>query len=125
MQAFLNLQKVRNSSKVLLFLLLGIIAYIAFLPNYEKLPEFVSISGVINHFMAFLVLSFLLDNGFEINKKKAFLFLFIYGFFIEFVQYFLPNRAFELLDLLVDMSGVFVFYFLLKKKFTFLSTQVR
>jgi len=112
MQTFLHLEKVRFFSKLIFIFLVVIISVIAFLPNYDKLPEVVSISGVINHFVAFLVLAFFLDNGYKLTTKSAFLLLFAYGFFIEFVQYFLPNRCFELLDLVVDMSGVGVFYIL-------------
>ena len=112
MRAFLQLEKVRLLSKLLFILLLVIISVIAFLPNYDKLPEVVSISGVINHFVAFFVLAFFLDNAYQPKIKNALILLFAYGFFIEFVQYFLPNRCFELLDLVVDMSGVGAFYFL-------------
>ena len=122
MQAFLQSSKVRFFSKFLFVLLIVIISAIAFLPNYDKLPEVVSISGVINHFVAFFVLAFFLDNAYQPTIKKALILLFAYGFFIEFVQYFLPNRCFELLDLVVDISGVLVFYFL--KGFTFLSRHL-
>ena len=112
MQNFLNSPKAQYLSKVLFILLLLIISSIAFLPNYDKLPEVVSISGVINHFVAFLVLAFFLDNGYQFSIKNSFITLFIYGLFIECVQYFLVNRCFELLDLVVDISGVMFFYFL-------------
>jgi len=115
MQTFLNSPKVQQLSKVLFILLLLVISSIAFLPNYDKLPEVVSISGVLNHFVAFLVLAFFLDNGYKLSIKNAFVILFIYGAFIECVQYFLPNRCFELLDLVVDMSGVLFFYFVKMK----------
>ena len=100
----------KNIAKIIFITFAVVIAYIAFLPNYKELPDLVSISGVINHFVAFLVLAFFLDRGFSVSAKMAFILLFIYGFFIEAVQYFLPNRCFELLDLVVDMSGVLVFY---------------
>jgi VanZ family protein len=112
MQTFLDLDKVRLLSKWMFVLLIVVISAIAFLPNYDKLPEVVSISGVINHFVAFLVLAFFLNNGYKLSVKNAFLLLFTYGFFIEAVQYFLPNRCFELLDLVVDMNGVGAFYIL-------------
>ncbi len=112
MQKILQTPSVRLFSKFLFIVLLLIISSIAFLPNYDNLPEVVSVSGIINHFVAFLVLSFFLDNGYQLKIKNAFLVLFVYGFFIEAVQYFLPNRCFELLDLVVDMSGVVVFYVL-------------
>jgi len=102
----------KNLARFIFISLIFIISYIAFLPNYDALPEVVSVSGIINHFMAFFVLAFFLNKGFEVSLKEAFVILFVYGFFIEAVQYFLPNRCFELLDLVVDMSGVGVFYLL-------------
>lgn len=91
-----------------------VISYIAFLPNYNDLPELTSLSDVLNHFAAFFVLSFFLDRGFSARIGSAFLILFIYGLFIEVVQYFLPNRCFDLLDVAVDMVGVVIYYALLR-----------
>lgn len=99
-----------------LFVLLLIISYLAFLPNYDNLPQVVSISDVINHFAAFFTLSFFLYKGFNTTIVKLFLILSIYGLFIETVQYFLPNRVFSLEDIFVDLVGVIVFVILLKIK---------
>ena len=93
------------------------IATIAFLPNYDDLPEITSLSDVLNHFAAFFVLSFLLERGFAPRAGVAFLLLFAYGLFIETVQHFLPSRCFDLLDLAVDMAGVLVYYLLLQALF--------
>lgn len=112
MQKLLNLPQTRSLSKLLFILLVLIISYLAFIPSYDGLPEVVTVSGVINHFVAFLVLAFFLDHGYEVKVKNAFLLLFMYGLLIECVQYFLPNRVFELLDLVVDVSGILVFYVL-------------
>lgn len=90
-----------------------VIATIAFLPNYDDLPELTSFSDILNHFSAFFVLSFLLERGFSPRVRMAFLLLFAYGLFIETVQHFLPSRCFDLLDLAVDMAGVAVYYLLL------------
>ena len=111
-----HLTKIRFISKLSFVSLLCIISYIAFLPNYEKLPDFTSLSDILNHFLAFFVLALFLDIGFHVKVKIAFLVLFTYGFFIEFVQYFLPNRAFDLMDILVDIFGLSVYY-MFKKVF--------
>ncbi len=106
-------QKSRKSilfSRFCFISLLFAISYIAFLPNYNTLPELTSMSDVLNHFLAFLVLSFFLDRGFSLRVRYAFAVLFAYGFYIEGVQYFLPNRAFELLDIAVDMIGFSAYY---------------
>ncbi len=110
------LTQVRQLSKFGFVSLLFIIAYIAFLPNYEKLPELTSFSDILNHFLAFFVLAILLDTGFRIKLKTGILLLFTYGLFIECVQCFLPNRHFDLLDILVDMTGV-ITYYMVKKMF--------
>ncbi len=89
------------------------IATIAFLPNYDDLPEITSFSDILNHFAAFFVLSFLLEQGFGSGVRSAFAILFSYGLFIETVQHFLPSRCFDLLDLAVDLAGVLVYYLLL------------
>ena len=111
-----HITKLRFLSKIGFVSLILVISYIAFLPNYEKLPELTSFSDVLNHFFAFFVLAIFLDIGFQVKIKTAFLLLFSYGFFIEFVQYFLPNRNFDLLDILVDITG-FVVYYSAKKMF--------
>ena len=111
-----HLTKLRLLSKISFVILLFIISYIAFLPNYEKLPELTSLSDVLNHFLAFFVLALFLDIGFQVKVDIAFSILFVYGLFIEFVQYFLPNRHFDLLDILVDLTG-FIFYLIIKKLF--------
>ena len=98
--------KLKLFSRFSFFSLLIIIAYIAFLPNYEALPSFTSLSDVFNHFIAFFVLALFLDLAFSPRYKHTLLILFLYGLFIECVQYFLPNRAFDVLDLMVDFFGV-------------------
>jgi len=111
-----QLHKLRRFAKFSFIALVFIIAYIAFLPNYEALPEFTSLSDILNHFAAFLVLALFLDIGFQVKIRTAFLILMSYGLFIEVVQYFLPNRHFDLLDVLVDLTGCIVYY-LIKKIF--------
>ena len=100
----------KRFARVAFVVLAIVIAIIAFLPNYDALPEVVSISDVLNHFGAFFVLAVLLDYGFSPSKVRQIGILFAYGFFIEAVQYFLPNRMFDLLDLVVDMAGVLAWF---------------
>ncbi len=74
----------------------------------------ISISGVINHFLAFFVLFLLFKKAYpNLTCKKKILLLILYAIFIEIVQYFLPTRAAEFLDIVVDISGIFTAYFLL------------
>lgn len=48
--------------------------------------------------------------------------LLIYGAGIEVLQYFSPNRSFELLDWLADFTGVLL-YFLIRTVFLWLDTK--
>jgi len=101
--------KIRLVSKVIFLFLVSIISYIAFLPNYDTLPELTSLSDILNHFIAFYVLALFLDFGFSPKNRYILLILCIYGLFIECIQCFLPNRSFDVLDLVVDLCGVIMY----------------
>jgi VanZ family protein len=80
------------------------------------------IGTTINHFFYFFYLTFL-GLIYNLTKKKfinSFLFLFFLSFFLELFHFFIPNRAFELNDLLANIVGVVSMFFLftLKKNFT-------
>ncbi|MEA3353040.1 MAG: VanZ family protein [Campylobacterota bacterium] len=70
-----------------------------------------------NHFIAFFILYMTLSLGYaKLDVVKKVLLLFIFGFQIELVQYFLPNREFSFLDIFADGVGVafgVISYFLL------------
>jgi len=108
---YLTRPKLRTFSKIIFINLVVIISYLAFLPNYDELPELTSFSDVLNHFIAFITLAVFLDFGFQLRTKQAFIILVLYGVFIESVQYFLPTRAFDLMDILVDSAGLVFYYF--------------
>ena len=62
-----------------------------------------------NHFIAFFVLYILLSGAFtqlKIITKSIGLVLF--GFHIEVLQYFIPNRDFSLLDVFADSIGILI-----------------
>ena len=81
-----------------------------------------SIGTAINHFFYFFYLTFLgvICNLSEKKFINSFLFLFFLSFFLELLHFFIPNRAFELNDLLSNSMGVLVIFFLFKlmRKFT-------
>ena len=81
-----------------------------------------SIGTAINHFFYFFYLTFLgvICNLSEKKFINSFLFLFFLSFFLELLHFFIPNRAFELNDLLANIIGVIsiLFLFKLKKNFT-------
>ena len=100
----------------------SIIGYLLY-GDLGKQPNFVNnpIGTSINHFFYFSYLTFLglIYNLGERKFINSFLFLFILSFFLELLHFFIPNRAFELKDLLANIIGVVSIFFLfkLKKKF--------
>ncbi|MEA3522709.1 MAG: VanZ family protein [Campylobacterota bacterium] len=71
-------------------------------------------SGTLNHFLAFFTLFILLERSYpNLTCKNRIFILITYAFFIEIVQYFLPTRAAEFYDILIDSLAVLVAYFIL------------
>tara|TARA_B100000767_G_scaffold248791_1_gene249963 strand:- start:1173 stop:1565 length:393 start_codon:yes stop_codon:yes gene_type:complete len=92
--------------------------------DMDKQPSLISnpIGTSINHFFYFTYLTFL-GLIYGLSKKKfinSFLFLFLISIFLEFLHFFIPNRAFELNDLLSNSIGVLITFFTFKliRKFT-------
>ena len=97
----------------------SIIGYLLY-GNLGKQINLISnpIGTSINHFFFFFYLTFL-GLIFNLNGKKfinSFSFLFIISLFLELVHFFIPNRAFELNDLLANCAGVVSIFFLFKLK---------
>ena len=95
----------------------SIIGYLLY-GNINKQPSLISnpIGTSINHFFYFTYLTFL-GLIYSLSRKKfinSFLFLFILSFFLELLHFLIPNRAFELNDLLCNSMGVLVIFFLFK-----------
>ena len=84
-------------------------------PNLVENP----IGTSINHFFYFFFLTFL-GSVYKLSKQKfvnSNFFLITLSIFLELLHYIIPNRAFELNDVLANSSGVVVvcFLFFLKK----------
>ncbi len=66
------------------------------------------------HFSAFLILTLFMDlsikNPLHFNKI-AIIFLILYAFLIELVQYFLPYRSAEVFDFISDLLGVLAYLY--------------
>jgi len=97
----------------------SIIGYLLY-GDYGKQPNFVNnpIGTSVNHFFYFFFLTYL-GLVYNLRKKKftnSFLFLFVLSFLLETFHFFIPNRAFELQDLLANNIGVVSVFFLLKLK---------
>lgn len=67
----------------------------------------------ISHFSAFFALAALLQLASGIKRRWQMLFLVVYAALIEVVQYHLPYRSAEWLDLAADIGGALLFYLLL------------
>ena len=70
----------------------------------------------INHFACYLCISLM---GFSIYAKKENFKKLVYGLFflsitLEILHFIIPNRSFELQDLLANIFGVMVAYFVIK-----------
>ena len=101
----------------------SIIGYLLY-ADLGKQPSLINnpIGTAINHFFYFFYLTFL-GLIYNLREKKfinGFFFLFFLSFFLELLHFFIPNRAFELNDLLANIIGVLsiLLLFTLKKIFT-------
>ena len=97
------MSRVKFLSKICFFIALLAIDFLAFTP---KSPTIIENSwDKANHFLACCVLYILLYLGYEFKIFKNLALLLAFGVQIEFVQAFLPNRSFSLLDIVADMIG--------------------
>uniref|UniRef100_A4SF23 VanZ-like domain-containing protein n=1 Tax=Chlorobium phaeovibrioides (strain DSM 265 / 1930) TaxID=290318 RepID=A4SF23_CHLPM len=95
------------------------VSAIAFWPKHDAADGFFPQFDKYQHVLTFLVLSvFMFAFWFE-SRGISFFILLSYGFFIELVQFFLPGHECSLNDLIADMAGVTVGYFLVLKSSLF------
>jgi VanZ family protein len=74
----------------------------------------VSLSDKFNHFIAFFTLYLLFERAHEsFTCKMRIVLLLLYALLIELIQYFLPTRSAEVLDVIVDFIGIITAYALL------------
>ena len=67
-----------------------------------------------NHIYTFLIFSFLGILSFRKNLKEISYYLFSFSVFLELMHYIIPNRSFELADLLGNVLGVILSLILYK-----------
>ena len=91
-------------------------------PNLLKNP----IGTSINHFLFFFFLTFLgfIYNSIKVKFINSFFFLFTLSIFLELTHLGVPNRAFELNDILANSTGVVVVYFLFLGGKKFLNEKI-
>jgi VanZ family protein len=94
-------------SRVLFWVAILSITVLAFLPS-TALPEPLSISDKINHFLAFFTLTVALKLAYKISTHRVFIAMFFYGASIEIFQSFTEYRSGDLIDLIVDTIGIIV-----------------
>ncbi|MGA9045877.1 VanZ family protein [Sulfuricurvum sp.] len=82
------------------------ISILALLPNYNALPPIVSVSDLLNHAAAFVLLSFLYTLAYSHSFRRIALTLIGYGLLIELVQAFLPTRFASIEDVIADSVGI-------------------
>src|SRR5210317_609601 len=83
--------------------------------NIQKQPQITSGYALFssNHIYAFLILSiFGLFSYYSKNIKILFLYLFFISIFLELLHYVIPQRSFELKDLLGNFFGVLIVFLL-------------
>ena len=86
-------------------LIISLVSYGLFSIPSEEFS--LNIPDKILHFLAFVVLSFTLYNSFK-NIFLLFI-LFFYAVISELIQLYLPYREMELMDVLFNFFGIFVF----------------
>ncbi|MDC2890875.1 VanZ family protein [Psychrosphaera algicola] len=87
--------------------------YLFFNPHLDtgiKIPHI----DKVGHFIAFSGLSFLFDFAFTLAKIWGIGAALVYGILVELIQSTLPNRQASLADVVADMSGCLVYYFVFK-----------
>jgi len=87
-------------------------SYILAIVPQEMAPEIQEFSDKTLHFIAFSVLTLLLSMSYRIVWWKSVGYMLFYAVFIEFSQYFTPNRCAEFLDVVADSIGIALGLFL-------------
>lgn len=98
--------------KVAFFIVVLLLMLTPVLPKELKaFFTFLELTDKMEHFIAFFLLSFLLNRASSTitHRLRNVVALSTFGLFIEMMQHFIPNRSTSLYDLLADMAGIFTF----------------
>ncbi len=86
--------------------------------DFGKQPDLIKspIGNSINHFIYFIYLTGLaaICNLKQVKILTSFVFLFFISIVLEISHLYIPNRAFELYDLISNIAGVFVAFIVYK-----------
>jgi len=96
------------------------ITYFSLTPIEHKISE--SIWDKAAHFTAYLFLVMIVKKvHVRFNYLTCLVICCSYSFIIEFIQYFIPNRQFDILDMLANVLGavlgVILYYFIIERYF--------
>ena len=104
-----------NIKKFTVIALYTLIFALAIIPPCEGQASIPYLDKLI-HFLAFFILSVGTLYAFRVTQIfQCILFIVCYGIFIEVIQYFIPYRSFEILDIIADIIGALVGFKALKK----------
>jgi VanZ family protein len=94
------------------YLAITCITFLALIDPRDLIIEDLSDKAL--HAAAFLALALLMDNSFPKQNfdVRKILFLFLYGVAIELLQHLLPYRQSSALDILANLAGIGMYYFL-------------
>jgi VanZ family protein len=105
----------RNIFEYIFYGYISVVMYLSFTPSSDMGTG----NDKINHLLAFVMFTILFEVAFRPEKLPiVFLSGLLFGFFIEFVQYFLPYRSSEFYDIVADFLGIvlgFIMFHSLKK----------
>ena len=107
----LNLSGKRGFYKILFFIFTLIVVFIfAVIPNDPLFQEY-DYADKVKHLFAFFTLSFLLNRASSdmAQRFRNMSALLLFGIFIEFVQYYLPERTSSIEDIFADVAGILLF----------------
>ena len=98
--------------KILMWLWLLTILYLSLKPQVEMPISFEYMDKLL-HIAAYILATILVLLAYpHANQKINVILLFSYGFSIEIAQLFAENRYFEVADLLANLCGIVLSYFL-------------
>ena len=109
----LNILGTRGFYKILFFIFTLIVVFVfAVIPNDPLFEEYYY-ADKIKHLIAFFTLSFLLNRASSdmAQRFRNMSYLMLFGIFIEFIQYYLPQRTSSIEDIFADVAGILLFQF--------------
>ena len=104
-----------NIKKFTVLALYTFILILAIIPPSEGQIGFPYMDKLI-HFFAFFILSVATLFAFQVTRIfQCILLIICFGICIEVIQYFIPYRSFEILDIIADIIGALIGFKALKK----------